>query len=225
MFESGDEVCVLSVNMKPNILGTLVNKKCNKRGFLEVKFDGVTHSVDKKRVLPREAYQRAIITNSGGSDYFCPVDNCTSTPVFNGSAVICPIHGEKQPYVIGKTNEIIVETPNITNVTKEIPTMADTATLNEAQVKEYGELWVKTFTFNHAKASTKAYVLLGENPNRKLCFNAFNGTLGKKSKDPIAELELEAFKNTNSEKPKYYVLKEDLAKVRTKLTKEGYIQL
>lgn len=221
--------------MKTDTLATLVNKKCNKRGYLDVLFkDGVTHSVDKKRVLPKGALGMAILLSStDGYDCFCPVNNCRKQAVFNGSVVICPEHGEHQPYVVGKPSDLIQEdTSDMENVmatqTLENPKMTDSVHVDESVIMTYGELWVKTFSFDHPKVNTKAYVLLGEAPNRKLCFNVFNGTLGKRSKDPVAELELEAFKTGSggeSSKPKYYILKENLEKVRTKLIKDGYVQL
>ena len=80
------------------------------------------------------------------------------------------------------------------------------------------ELWTQgQVTFDHAKFDVAAHVLLftGENP-RKLCFNTYNGTTGKKGE----QLPIEAFLKGEKVSGSYSV--KDLDKAREKLTKDGY---
>lgn len=78
----------------------------------------------------------------------------------------------------------------------------------------------KSVSFDHAKISVAAHVLICTNqPMRKLCFNTYDGTLGKKGKP----LQLDAFvanQDTEGKKPWYMV--EDLDKTIAKLVRDGY---
>ena len=89
------------------------------------------------------------------------------------------------------------------------------------------ELWTKSSVkFDHVDIDVKAHALLyveGEEP-RKLCFNTYDGVLGKKS-PPLPITEFTA--NTevpNAKKAKPWFPIKDLAKARAKLAKDGYEQ-
>jgi hypothetical protein len=83
------------------------------------------------------------------------------------------------------------------------------------------ELWTKkNVKFDHERIDVQAHVLLytGEKP-RKLCFNTYNGTLGKKA----TELPIESFiGNSKSKKDASWFPVEDVEKARAKLEKAGY---
>ena len=82
------------------------------------------------------------------------------------------------------------------------------------------ELWTQgQVTFDHAKFDVAAHVLLftGENP-RKLCFNTYNGTTGKKGE----QLPIEAFLKGEKVSGSYTV--KDVDKAREKLTRDGYVK-
>lgn len=88
-------------------------------------------------------------------------------------------------------------------------------------VKSVGELWTKAATFDHPEFDVKAHVLIitTEMP-RKFCFNSYNGTWGRKSK----EAELQAFaKNEllNNKKVGYHI-KTEVDKERQRLERQGY---
>lgn len=78
----------------------------------------------------------------------------------------------------------------------------------------------KSVAFDHAKINVAAHVLIyNGDMARKLCFNTYDGTLGKKGKP----LQLEAFvanQDTEGRKPWYSV--EDVEKTIAKLVKDGY---
>ena len=83
------------------------------------------------------------------------------------------------------------------------------------------ELWTKKqIKFDHSDWDVAAHVLLftGSHP-RKLCFNTYNGTLGKKATAlPIDEFV--ANRKSGGKAPWFKV--EDLEKVREKLRRQEY---
>ena len=89
------------------------------------------------------------------------------------------------------------------------------------------ELWVKTgVRFDHPTIDVKSYVLLLESSKpRKLCFNTYNDTLGKKGEPLPVEnfLEDKPVKGARSATPWYYI--NDADKTRAKLIKDGYVRV
>lgn len=89
------------------------------------------------------------------------------------------------------------------------------------------ELWTKkNVKFDHVDVDVQAHALLyveGDQP-RKLCFNTYDGVLGKKSPPlPIDEFVADTeVKNAKRAKPWFPI--KDLVKARTKLGKDGYEQ-
>lgn len=99
-----------------------------------------------------------------------------------------------------------------------------TVDLNAMAKLPHCELYTKSnVKFDHHSIDVKAHVLLcvGTNP-RKLCFNTYNGTLGKKATElPIdAFVKGETVKTGKKDTPWFPV--PDLDKARTKLQKDGY---
>lgn len=93
-------------------------------------------------------------------------------------------------------------------------------------VKQHGvELWTKPqLNFDHAVMDVKAHALIADNPVRKLCFNTYDGTLGKKKK--MEDLHLDDFRdNARPEGKKlWHTPKGTLDDVRQHLAKKGYAQ-
>ena len=111
---------------------------------------------------------------------------------------------------------------------KEKPvTDATIPTVDLEHIKSFGaELWCRDkINFDHATVEVAAYVLLAENPDRKLCFQTYDGRLGKKD-DAIKRLALEQFRDNelHPEKQKSvgHAVKHGLDKEREVLTKAGY---
>jgi len=84
-----------------------------------------------------------------------------------------------------------------------------------------GELYTrKQLRFNHPDMDVKAHVLLivDDNP-RKLCFNTYNGTLGKRGNS----LPIDAFQNDEMpEGKRLWFHVKNVDKQRQKLSKDGY---
>lgn len=89
------------------------------------------------------------------------------------------------------------------------------------------ELWTKkNVKFDHVDVDVQAHALLfieGDAP-RKLCFNTYDGVLGKKSPPlPIEEFTADT-EVKNAKRPKPWFAVKDLGKARSKLGKDGYEQ-
>ena len=96
-------------------------------------------------------------------------------------------------------------------------------------VAKYGvELWTKQqLKFSDPRTDVQSHVLLADAPARKLCFNTYNGALGKKKSNTEANFlaQLEAFKANTGVAPSgisIYTLKGTLDDARKKLEKAGY---
>ncbi len=88
------------------------------------------------------------------------------------------------------------------------------------------ELWTKrSVKFDHVEVDVQAHALLfiGDNP-RKLCFNTYDGTLGKKTKSLPIESFVKDEEVTTEKKPahKPWFPIKDLEKARAQLKKNGY---
>lgn len=97
-------------------------------------------------------------------------------------------------------------------------------TVNLDEIKEYGvELWTKPqLNFDHVTMDVRAHVLLADDPARKLCFNTYNGTLGKKKE--LKDLHLEEFQANKpvQDRKLWHELKGSLDEARQHLEKKGY---
>jgi hypothetical protein len=88
------------------------------------------------------------------------------------------------------------------------------------------ELWTKrSVKFDHVEVDVQAHALLfiGDNP-RKLCFNTYDGTLGKKTKSLPVEQFIKDEEVITDKKPahKPWFPIKDLEKARVQLKKNGY---
>lgn len=92
------------------------------------------------------------------------------------------------------------------------------------EVKQFGlELWTKPqLHFDHVTMDVRAHVLLADGPVRKLCFNTYDGTLGKKKE--LKDLHLDAFQSSQPVQGKklWHELKGTLDDARSHLEKKGY---
>jgi len=89
-----------------------------------------------------------------------------------------------------------------------------------------GEIWTKAgVEFDYPGFDVKAHILLIEAgaDSRKLCFNSYNGTWGKKSKDEDLQLFLTNQRGPGNKVIGYFV-KGTLDQERRKLEKSGYVK-
>ena len=106
----------------------------------------------------------------------------------------------------------------------------DTITLVDfAVVAQYGvEIWTKQqLKFSDPRTDVQSHVLLADEPPRKLCFNTYNGALGKKKTNTEEAFlaQLQAFKAGTPIAPSgtsVYPLKGVLDDARKRLEKAGY---
>lgn len=126
------------------------------------------------------------------------------------------------------TTETVEATTETTETTEATTPTKEPYIVDLEEVKQFGELWSKDkVQFDHPTIDVKAFALLADTPARKVCFNTYDGTLGKKAKN-LAALKLENFRDHNSDddgKVIGYVLKRTLDEERKKLDKDGYIKV
>lgn len=201
---------------------------------------GAQFRVHRARILPKDAYGKAVaILHNNKILGICPT--CKGLKEVFEREINCSCSGLVQKFSI-LTNGELPKT-NGRNAFSKVPKkkvsqameneMENTTTdavktnvIDIAEIKKSGELWEKdNVAFDHAKIEVRSYVLLADNPPRKLCFNTYGGTLGKRD---VSSLELDAFRTNcsgSSGKKIGYDLKKDLDTERTKLEKSGYKQV
>lgn len=154
-----------------------------------------------------------------------PMAEATATPAEETATAEKPAKAPKAPKAEKAPKPPKAEKPP--KEPKPAPVAKEPAVVDLAALAKLPncELWTKkNVKFDHERIDVQAHVLLfvGDGA-RKLCFNTYNGTLGKK---PGAELPAEAFctgtpvAGAKKETPWFAV--PDLDKARAKLTKEGY---
>ncbi len=187
---------------RPNILGqvTIINSISNKQ---EV--------VHKRRILPVDCVNKVIIiTVSGKYTITCPISNCILEPLISNGSGVCPDHGTFDVY-LHDSAQLPTSQSSVERVSIKREIQMQGVNVDLEALKQYGEIYVKKVAFNHSAYDVKTYLIVAHDPPRKICFNLYNGALGKKSKDPVAELGLEAFKanDTSDSKHKVYVFKSE----------------
>lgn len=191
--------------------------------------------VHQKRIAPLDARNKAFVEQKGDKLLgFCPqcsysteLDNgkfsCPDHGVFDtiGDTSIKPIRSKGKKPSHRKNKEQSVSENEQAKPAKKAP-----VTIDLAEVKKYGELWTKDkIKFDHATVDVKSHTLIQTDPLRKLCFNTYNGVLGKKSRNPLEELRLEEFaknENDGNGKPVGYHVKGELKSLQKKLEDSGY---
>lgn len=217
-------------------------QRSDRKGFVSLReMDGTrVLRVHHRRVLPVSVEGKAIVLESGDKFWaLCPECGQTISVGADTDSVECSKCSKSfQLYWLGvkpmadtatKTEkahkapkaEKAPKAPKAPREPRPIkePVLVDISALTKLK---HCELWTKkNVKFDHERIDVQAHVLLfnGDHP-RKLCFNTYNGAMGKKA----APLPLEAFvagtKGVKKEMPWFPV--EDVAKARQKLQKSGY---
>ncbi len=198
--------------------------------------------VATRRVLPRDADKRAPVTHDG-DHWFSHCPTCGSLQEIDASSTdhTCETHGNFQLLFLGERPMATTATkktakkskPKVTKEKKPVqspkaPKEVELVDFDRLKSLEGCELWTKkNVKFDHPSVNVASHVLLfvGDDP-RKLCFNTYNGGLGKKNKRlPIDEfLADEEVQGGGKRAKPWFPVREELDKVRAKLAKDNYEQ-
>jgi len=229
----GANVRILQINGTVSKEVYSVDESADRKGLVILKQKGSlkTIRVIHSRILPTSADGKAVVIESGDKyKVVCPecdsVDAITDTNIWAGTCEACKeckkefnLHwlGVKPMAETITTNQ---EGSNVTTKPNKSATVQPVR-INFEDLQKCGELYTKKgVRFDHHEIDVQSHVLLftGENP-RKLCFNTYDGCLGKKNKG----LPLEDFKNNEQQSGKrlWFDVK-DVEKQQEALRKKGY---
>ena len=203
---------------------------------------GARLTIHKNRVLSADSIGKAVALRKGSAvKAVCP--KCSNVIEVTGNKIVCPDHGEfettshdqklqsvnmvkrSKPQKDRSKNTMDDQTNDAAIATGTPATDTNIGTIVDLdEIKGYGdELWTKPqLNFDHVSMDVRAHVLLSDNPVRKLCFNTYDGTLGKKKQ--LEDLHLEEFKGNKpiQDKKFWHALKGTLDDARQHLEKKGY---
>lgn len=193
------------------------------RGLLSVKNDrtGAVLRIHKKRYLIRIDNDSGVLVLKNGDDFYAKCPKCTQ--VINitseNTNFVCEKHGpfkliwkdEERPMAAATS-----EAPIKTQKKKQQPQQVDIASIASMPCIK---LYSKASSFDHNRIAVVSYQVIytGENP-RKMCFNTYNGCLGKNSDGlPIDDF----IAGNKSERSNWYDVT-DVQAAETKLLKSGH---
>lgn len=193
--------------------------------------------VHPKRVLPVKTGGAMVKLKDGRLVATCPKCKHEATVQFGATEIKCNTHGVSVLDWIGLPTGAIpmVERKAVKPIqpgqvrlrrngaSNRIKLPKEPLTIDFATLKAKGELWSKSgIRFDYPEFAVLAHALLVtvKGVTRKYCFNSYNGTWGKKSK----QKEIEAFINNQPHNGKSvgFLVKGDVAKERKKLAKAHY---
>lgn len=251
-FEVGSEVRYLELDGRVSRLHLVQQERADRKGYVSlIQKDGTNVvRVRHSRILPASVDGKAVVIQvQDRACVLCPGDGHVQEVSASDAEFTCQQCGStftlfwlggKPMADATKTRE---KAPKTEKAEKTAPAKAAKEPRPAKAVKEptpidfdamaglkHCELWTKgNVTFDHERIDVAAHILIyvpaaGHGEPRKLCFNSYNGTLGKKAE----ELPIEAFvKNEpikGAKKPTPWFTVNDLEKARAKMTKEGYKQ-
>lgn len=229
--EEGSEIRIINEKGKVSDEIYIVRaSRSDRKGHVLIEKDGSPLKVHYKRVVPRESHGKAVCVESTGR-YFvmCPECNTTTEIEPNIDHYTCGTHGVKsilwtgvKPMANRQTRAIKPKAPiqKVSKPKEQKKMKQNTVNLEELAKLPDCELYsLKNVKFDHARVEVNAHTLLfvGSNP-RKLCFNTYNGNLGKKS----AELPISDFLADKQDGSKRWYPVKDIVKTREQLEKAGY---
>lgn len=210
------------------------------RGHVQLEEQGSlrTFKVNQRRIIPQSVNNGEAIVVESSNKYRAVCPTCPTvfdiTP--EHTSIECPEHGIFTLHWLGEKPVTDTTTPaaNVaapaktaqpSTVKKEKKTRTPvTVDLAALSLTEGCELWTKSnVQFNHERIGVQSHALLfvGEGP-RKLCWNTYDGTLGKKGR-PLAIESFVAGESSKDSVP-WYAIK-NLDKERTKLAEKGYVHV
>lgn len=245
-FKRNEEVRILELDGQVSSLTYLIGPesetedvRADRKGYVILAEKEGTRKIKVhfRRILPLDVDNKAPVIESG--DRFialCPQCGTGIGVTSNSQNIDCPDCGTFKLYWLGvKPMADAATEKSPPKKAKEDKTKAEKLIKKEPEpvipdLDEYKslpncELWEKLgVKFDHPTIDVKSYVLLliVDDKPRKLCFNTYNNTLGKKGEPlPIQNfLEDKPVKGARSATPWYYI--NDVDKTKAKLTKDGY---
>jgi len=209
----------------------IVTEKSDRKGHTMVALGQRQLKVHSRRILPIDTIGHAVVVESAGR-YRAVCPNCQHLGEYDSETdqITCPDHGQAplywlstKPMRINKVGKVAVKKPAVKKrvITQEGVKVKQPIVINLDELSKLAdcELFTQSnIPFDHARVVVKSHTLICKNGRaRKLCFNTYNGTLGKKSKDlPIAEF----LADQGDEKKWFYI--SDLDKEKASLAKKGY---
>lgn len=212
----------------------IIRPSDNKNRLVVESESGARLTIHKRRVLSVDSLGKAVALKRGTAvKAVCP--GCSKVIEVIDDKIVCPDHGEfettshdQKPQSVNMVRRS--KSPQKDRSTQPMAQQAqaaDTAvgtTVDLAEVKKHGvELWTKPqLNFDHVTMDVRAHVLLADDPVRKLCFNTYDSTLGKKKQ--VKDLHLAEFQINKPVQGRklWHVLKGTLDEARQHLEKKGY---
>lgn len=226
----GEQVRVLNLNGTiSQAVYTIQQDKSDRKGHVSLSdTQGKELKVNHRRIIPFSTNATACVVEVGDKyKVVCPTcghvdtirivadkytcSNCTTTSQCHWintkplKEIIKEVKTQKPKVQVAMQKE-----------TKETPAIVDLAALAKTEnCKLYTK---KNIKFDHERIDVQAHVLIhtNETVSRKMCFNTYNGTLGKK----LTELPVQDF--TEGKESNRFFKVPDLNKLVDKLKKEGY---
>lgn len=244
-FEQAEVVRILGADGRISTeLYVIDSTKSDRKGHVLIKEKGTTRQakVHFRRIIPISIEGMAVVIESAGKyRAVCPCCDNVHTISPADEFITCSNHGQFSLYWLGvkpmTENAEITEKPG--ENAEERPTKKDKPkTQRPAKVTREPiavdldaianttgcEVWTrKNVRFDHERIAVASHTVLftGDDKPRKICFNTYNGTLGKSDEQlPIASFVSDTEVNG---KKSWYAVK-DVDKTRTKLQKDGYEQ-
>ncbi len=188
--------------------------------------------VSQRRILPLDSVNKAIVVQDGDRhEAVCPkcaavalIDNSTETIKCAGCGAeldllwlgVRPMSTDTLPPPTAPTKPVAPPKP-------VRPPKGEPAAVDFASLRSLGEVWTKNVNFDHPKVAARAHVFLFLTEGggaRKMCFNTYNNTMGKRQSGlPVADVC--SGTTTAAKQPWSEVA--DVAKLREKLKREGYV--
>lgn len=198
----------------------VIDGKCDRRGRIALlDREGSIVKFHNRRIMPPDyVFGKAVVLENHNKYYaLCPL--CGSTgEVDNKEKWVCQSHGELNLYWLCAVPEFVRLQKPRTLKMNQTKLIFDVMALAEL---ENCELFTKSgVRFDHERVDVRSHVLLlTAESSRKLCFNTYDGGLGKKRTTlPIDEF-LQGVKGPGIN---WYHVK-DAASAREKLLADGYV--
>jgi hypothetical protein len=215
ILKPGESVCILGLDGRIMNGYTIISIKLHIATLRDK--DNIEILVNINRLLPSEAAGKASVASISALDDkynavcpFCRYIKCVES---TDTSTVFECHGELELFWIGRT-------VNKAKKSKVVKMKQEPSVVDFEELKKIGELWTKSqVRFDDPNTDVRAHVLiLLSDPPRKLCFNTYNGTLGKKGNT----LPLDDFvKGESSTKISWYNIK-DINAARKTLESNGF---